>query len=664
MQPLLIHGKRSRYLTLVAMAVGFIGTGVLLGIQGGGLRLYGWLLVVVQCLSLPNLVRLALLKGPRLVIDDDGIHDHLLRVGTIPWSEIVGAKMRTVNSFCFIALELREPELWLRRMSPLRRWLMSRNRSAGFGMLSLNLNATDGDPVQVLRLIQQRCGESASHPAASSSPPPLPPADIRIPIRYSRRFSLSISANNSFGLSGPGEIEFLDGRVLLRGLRNRFFGLGRWFSYDFHRTATTNLMHSGRMLHFDIEPPGAPPQVVTIWTKDEDTARRIASALPSRASEGMSLVASEIHKFQRRVETTGGRAWITPALIAINIVVFIAAASRGAGVMEPKPDVLVSWGTNIARYTMDGQWWRLITAMFLHFGLLHLLLNMWALAVSGRFTERLYGGPLYLLIYLTSGLCGNLASVLWNSHVNSAGASGAIFGVYGALLAFFMRKDTRVPAPIVKQQRSSGFLFIIINLMYSLGQHGIDNAAHAGGLLSGLLLGFVLARPLESPQRSAALSRHTGLGVGLAVVLLAGLGLGARYKAATIIPEIRFQEDVAWLDDERYKARELFAEAKDDARNGKLSNEAFADSIERGPLQIYEAMQRKIQSDTLPAHSEYNGERRAYAALIQNSLDGCRLYAQGLRQHDASAIKQGEDRFEQSLQSSRWLELFQEDGQK
>src|SRR5581483_3668446 len=305
MQPLLIHGKRSRYLTLVAMAVGVIGTGVVLGIQGGGLRLYGWLLVVVQCLSLPNLVRLALLKGPRLVIDDDGIHDHLLRVGTIPWSEIVGAKMRTVNSFCFIALELREPELWLRRMSPLRRWLMSRNRSAGFGMLSLNLNATDGDPVQVLRLIQQRCGESASHPAASSSPPPLPPADIRIPIRYSRRFSLSISANNSFGLSGPGEIEFLDGRVLLRGLRNRFFGLGRWFSYDFHRTATTNLMHSGRMLHFDIEPPGAPPQVVTIWTKDEDTARRIASALPSRASEGMSLVASEIHKFQRRVDTTG-----------------------------------------------------------------------------------------------------------------------------------------------------------------------------------------------------------------------------------------------------------------------------------------------------------------------------------------------------------------------
>lgn len=99
------------------------------------------------------------------------------------------------------------------------------------------------------------------------------------------------------------------------------------------------------------------------------------------------------------------------------------------------------------------------------------------------------------MIYFAAGLSGSLTSALWNPQVNSAGASGAIIGVFGAILAWFLRADHQVPASVIRQQRTSGIVFILINLGYGATQSGIDNAAHLGGLVAGLLLGWLLARP-------------------------------------------------------------------------------------------------------------------------------------------------------------------------
>lgn len=138
---------------------------------------------------------------------------------------------------------------------------------------------------------------------------------------------------------------------------------------------------------------------------------------------------------------------------------FIIATVLGGGLIKVNPDVMIGLGTDYTPLTLGGQWWRLLTSVFLHFGLLHVAFNMLALYVNGLMAERIFGSVRYLVIYLVAGLAGSVASLLWHPVVNGAGASGAIFGILGALLAFFVKREGGVPASVIKAQRNSAMIF-------------------------------------------------------------------------------------------------------------------------------------------------------------------------------------------------------------
>ena len=130
---------------------------------------------------------------------------------------------------------------------------------------------------------------------------------------------------------------------------------------------------------------------------------------------------------------------VTSVLLALNVVIFGLMLAWGMDPMQPAIDGLIQWGANYGPKTTQGEWWRMFTCMFLHIGVLHLLFNMLALWNVGSCMERLLGSTGFLVLYLLAGLLGSVASVAWNPFVVSAGASGAIFGLYGGLLAFLMR---------------------------------------------------------------------------------------------------------------------------------------------------------------------------------------------------------------------------------
>ena len=118
---------------------------------------------------------------------------------------------------------------------------------------------------------------------------------------------------------------------------------------------------------------------------------------------------------------------VTIALVGANLCIFAAMLAYGAGLWHSPNDVQLAWGANFGPATKDGEWWRLGTAMFLHFGLVHLAMNMWALWDGGRLAERLYGRWRFLVIYVASGLAGNLLSlIVHGDHAVSGGASSAI----------------------------------------------------------------------------------------------------------------------------------------------------------------------------------------------------------------------------------------------
>lgn len=225
------------------------------------------------------------------------------------------------------------------------------------------------------------------------------------------------------------------------------------------------------------------------------------------------------------------RADVTRALVVINLIVFGFLAVASMNPMQIPSDLLIRVGGNFAPLIQNGETWRLFTAMFLHGGLLHVGLNMFALHQAGQVVERLFGRGGFLAIYLVAGLLGNATSLWWKPGPVSVGASGAIFGVYGALLAYLLRQRGSVPVEVFREMRSGTLGFIGYSLFAGFSIPGIDNAAHVGGLAGGLVLGAAFAEPLIASRPVNWLSPKV-LG---SLVLVAALGAGLTHRTPQMV---------------------------------------------------------------------------------------------------------------------------------
>ena len=187
---------------------------------------------------------------------------------------------------------------------------------------------------------------------------------------------------------------------------------------------------------------------------------------------------------------------ITPVLIDLNIVVFILMISTGVSIFMPENESLINWGANFRPVTLDGQWWRLITCCFLHIGIFHLLMNMYALLYIGLLLEPLLGWLKFATAYILAGIISSVTSLYWHELTISAGASGAIFGMYGVFLA--MLSTNLVEKTPRKALLTSIVVFVGYNLLNGM-KGGIDNAAHIGGLTGGLIIGFLYYPAIKKP---------------------------------------------------------------------------------------------------------------------------------------------------------------------
>ena len=213
---------------------------------------------------------------------------------------------------------------------------------------------------------------------------------------------------------------------------------------------------------------------------------------------------------------------LTQVLFGANIAVFLATALASGSAINISGEVNFHYGANFGPYTLSGEWWRLLTYMFLHGGAMHIFFNMWCLWDLGRLCESLYGRWTFAAIYLITGVAGGLASIAWNPRVLSVGASGAIFGLAGALIASFYLGEFSLPRVAISGTLRSLVIFAVFNLGFGLFG-AIDNACHIGGLVSGLILGALIAR--LAPQADAPLRRATVVGVIALALLAAGFGV-------------------------------------------------------------------------------------------------------------------------------------------
>ncbi|MBA3992099.1 MAG: hypothetical protein C0469_01135 [Cyanobacteria bacterium DS2.3.42] len=209
----------------------------------------------------------------------------------------------------------------------------------------------------------------------------------------------------------------------------------------------------------------------------------------------------------------------TSAIVAANIVMFavMAVFTGSQAITGPNNQTLIDFGADIGIRAMYGEYWRIVTNLFVHIGLLHCFMNMWIFAVMGPNVEKIYGVFKFTLAYFFAGIVASLTSIYMHPQQISAGASGAVFGVFGLWFGFLLANKSILQENFVKSNMKSAVVFLIMVLASGFMRSGIDNAAHVGGVVAGFLCGFLLSPSFPGDPRWRK-KDFLGLVVMLAIV--------------------------------------------------------------------------------------------------------------------------------------------------
>lgn len=227
------------------------------------------------------------------------------------------------------------------------------------------------------------------------------------------------------------------------------------------------------------------PDIVEKTNRKEDGLEYFIKVTDNinKKNEKRNKIAEKIFSYKQPI--------VTYIIMAICIILFILMELSGG---STNSQTLLKYGANLDVLVKNGEYYRLFTCIFLHIGIMHLLCNLYSLYVIGREVENLFGKIKYIIIFILSGIFGSIMSLAFTHNTISAGASGAIFGLLGALLYFGMHYRTYLGETI----KRSIIPIIVINLIIGFFAEGIDLAAHIGGLVGGVLVAMMVGVPDKS----------------------------------------------------------------------------------------------------------------------------------------------------------------------
>lgn len=445
-----------------------------------------------------------------------------------------------------------------------------------------------------------------------------PARTVSFEVSYGQKTGITTVPADLFKLAGKGRISVDGERIVLTGRPRGLFSKDQ--THPLPLAAIVNVQRSGNVIRFDLQEPGTGKRYARFAVSSEAQARALEALLPTVKTEAFMASQAELADFHRRLDALSPHAPVTLVIVAINIIVFAAMCIDGAGVFNPDGDVAIRWGSNYGPLTMGGQWWRLLTANYIHFGILHIALNMWALYQSGRMAERLFGSARYTLLYVFAGICGSIASLWWNPVVNGAGASGAIFGVFGGLLAFVIHPRNRVPQEVMVEHRNSTIGFIAYSLFYGVAHAGIDNAAHVGGLVSGFAMGLLLARPLTVEARA-----RSGIGQWTVAVLAGALVLGASswpllHPSANTLARQQFQQTLFGFSAKESAAVAASNDLAQKIRAGQIRDSDVVQVMRTNVVPRWQQLHDELAAAQLPTDDKQYALQQAMLAYVDARL--------------------------------------------
>ena len=346
------------------------------------------------------------------------------------------------------------------------------------------------------------------------------------------------------------------------------------------------------------------------------------------------------------------RVPVTQLLVIINLLVFMAMLAGGAGLWHSSNSIQLAWGANFGPATQDGEWWRLGSAMFLHFGAVHLTLNLWALWDGGQLVERMYGHARFAGIYFASGLTGNLLSLVAHRGLAvSGGASGAIFGMYGALLVFLWRERRSLHPHEFRWFFWGAAGFAAATLILGFLITGIDNAAHIGGFLTGILGGIIFTRPIDAVRGVSRRSRLlAGSVFALAIIILSSQIPVRAYRWSE---EVLVRKEIGEFLRDDVAISHAWQTILDEGKRGDISFDQLAGRIDTAVGDRYEESFEQLShlppNPALPSAATVEILRH-YA---ERRRDASRALAEGLRANKPEQIRDALEMAKQSRQLSQ-----------
>jgi rhomboid protease GluP len=467
-----------------------------------------------------------------------------------------------------------------------------------------------------------------------------PPITERFQIAYGSGIRQGGGTWRAKSFKSHGAILFADGEVRIQARAKRIFGADVETDMRLATRDIYNVVVTATLIRFDaVVQPGA-LQTILIRASSRSDARAIASQLPVAMTPEFAAESTRLDRFLDGMESRTPHVWVTWVLVALNVLVYVAMVSSGSGFPKTSGQTALAFGSNFGPDTLNGEWWRLFAAMFIHFNLVHITFNMIVLVQMGRIAERLFGNARFAALYFFTGLTASLTSLCWHPLLNSAGASGAIFGVLGALLAYVSRYRSSMPRTIQAQRFRSAAFIVVYSLFNGLTHQGIDNAAHLGGLVSGFLMGWLLARPIDPVESRLDPRDAVLLSTSLAAFVIAALFFQAVRSNST--PDAR--QELAFA---AFEQQEAVAEQKAIKDTGAMlpmihdpnQRAAIVAKIRTTVWPEWNALYEGLNNTVLPQGSRRAPLRAAqlryYDDLRQASLD---LADEGMSREDSNPV--------------------------
>jgi len=456
--------------------------------------------------------------------------------------------------------------------------------------------------------------------------------------------SAQLSANVNFQtftaydnrFKGKGIVRIEGDHIQVSGRRRHIFSFGSK-TENYNVSSIRNVVRKGKVVRFAILIGKRQWQAMLVCA-DEKTAEAIAERFPATIDSDLYTAQQASQELKDRLSQLPGGTPVTWGLLAFNILIYLSMVYTTNRWLQFDAGYLSTVGGNFSPLTSEGQWWRLLSSTFLHIGLFHLLFNMFALYSFGRLVERLYGPRAFFGLYLLAGFVGSCGTLLAAPEAVGVGASGAIFGVIGIIVVFLATDRDFLSQGARKKLFANFALYGAYVLVNGFGKAGIDNAAHVGGLLSGLTMAWFIGTPLRLREEKPGLLRGRVLAGACLVLLCAGVAVASAPKLSG---DYKIHvEMIKLLQEIGVKEIALVEETKILGAKGAKATPADIKKMVQNFKTAYDGYAERLTA-LQPTGQRLKTRQVVILSYITQKKEGCLIMAQGLERDDKKMVEEG-----------------------